>query len=315
MRAFPAARRAGLAAAVLAVALAVAACGSGPAVGSGPVATGGSAPNTQGRLSVVAGENVWGNIAAQIGGDAVYVASIISDPNKDPHEYETDVDDAAAVAHARLVIRNGLGYDDFLSRLLDTGASVPRTVLTVADVVGVHGSDANPHLWYSPTYVATAARAIEAQFAQLQPADASTFAAHLATFLAGEQRVADIAAAIKARFAGTPIAYTERVPGYLTQAAGLRLGVPASFAQAIEDGTDPSPLDNAMFEKALTDRTVKVLLYNAQVTDAQTAHLKALAQSSGVPVVGVTETLPPGAGNFQTWQATQAAALQAALGG
>ena len=120
---------------------------------------------------------------------------------------------------------------------------------------------------------------------------------------------------IKSKYDEQAIAYTERVPGYLVEAAGLRLGTPASFSKAIEDDSDPSPADVAAFDAALKDHKVKALLYNAQVTSPTTQRLKDLARSNGVPIVGVTETMPPGAQNFQTWQADQARALLEALGG
>lgn len=292
------------------------ACGSssGGGVGNGLPQVLGTAPDTRGKLGVVAGANFWGNIAQQIGGDRVAVTSILSDPNTDPHEYEANVNDSAAIQHARLVIENGLGYDDFLAKLVKAHAAEGRRLIVVADAVGVHG-DANPHLWYSPGYVQAAARAIEAQLAAVQPAAATQFAANLTAFLAGEQRVAAVVATIRSKHAGTAIGYTERVPGYLVQEAGLRLGTPASFSQSIEDGTDPSPMDDAAFTKVLTDHRVRVLLYNAQVTDAQTDKLKKLARRSGVPVVGVTETMPSSARDFQTWQLEQAEALLAALRG
>lgn len=278
-------------------------------------ACGSPAHSTGGKLRVVAGENFWGNIAAQIGGDQVDVTSIIRDPNTDPHEYEADVHTAAALAGARLVIENGLGYDDFLHKLLSAGPAKHRTVLVAADVVGVTGRSANPHLWYGPSYATTMARAIEAALARAEPAGAGAFQANLARFLAGEQAVVRVIDRIRATYAGTEVAYTERVPGYLLTAAGLRLGTPASFSQSIEDGNDPSPADAAAFDHALTDRAVQVLIYNAQVTDAATKHLRDVATTAGVPVVGMTETLPPADRDYQTWQADQARALLGALGG
>jgi zinc/manganese transport system substrate-binding protein len=268
-----------------------------------------------GKLRVVAGENFWGDIAAQIGGDRVSVTSIVRDPGTDPHDYEADVHTAATLAGARLVIENGLGYDDFLRKLLSASPAHHRTTLVAGDVVDVHGRDANPHLWYGPGYVTRVARAIEAVLAKAAPADAGAFQANLRRFLAGEGRVIDVVQRIKAKYAGAKVAYTERVPGYLVAAAGLRLGTPASFSQSIEDGNDPSPADAAAFERALTDRSVTVLLYNAQVTDAATNRLRQLAIKSGVAVVGMTETLPPKDADYQTWQANQARALLAALGG
>jgi zinc/manganese transport system substrate-binding protein len=319
------ARRRAVLAATVALALvgaALAGCGSGggadPAGPAGPAArsaAAGTATPATGAISVVAAENFWGDITRQIGGDQVRVRAIISDPNTDPHQYESDPADAAAIARAGFVIVNGLGYDDFVDKLLAASPSPRRDVLSVAKTVGVGGEGANPHLWYSPAYVVAAARAIEARLAKERPAAAGTFEANLTTFLTGEGRVSAIINQIRARYAGTPVAYTERVPGYLVTAAGLTLGTPASFSQSIEDGNDPSPADTAAFDAALSGRKVRVLLYNAQVTSPVTAKARALAKNGGVPVIGVTETLPPGEKDFQTWQADQAGALLAALGG
>ena len=270
-------------------------------------------PKPGASIAVVAGENFWGNIAAQIGGSHVTVKSIISDPNTDPHEYETDPVDAAAVAKANVVIENGVGYDDFLAKVLKA-AGGSRQVLNIADLVGAKGSDANPHLWYSPAYVKQAAAAIEKQFATEDPANAAAFQANLATFLKAYQPYLDTIAEIKQKYDGTSISYTERVPGYLVQAAGLHLGTPASFSQSVEDGTDPTPQDTAEFNADLKDHKVKVLLFNAQVTDQQTSTIKKTATAAGVPVVGMTETIPAGAKDFQSWQIAQAKALLSALG-
>lgn len=309
--------------AVLALtALLVSACGGSPGADAGDglgnglgnqhSTDGGGGAN--GRIAVVAGENVWGDILAQIGGSDVSVTSILDRPDEDPHEYESTLADAAAVAHAKLVVENGAGYDDFLARLVNADRPAGRVVLNVADLVGVKGKNPNPHLWYDPGFVQTAARRFAAQLSAIDPAKAETFAANLATFLAGENAVVAVIDQIRSRHPGADVAYTERVPGYLIDAAGLRLATPPGFAQALEDGNDPNPIDNARFEEQLSSKRVKVLLYNSQVTDALTGTLRKYATRHGVPVVGVTETLPPGS-NFQTWQADQARALLEALGG
>ncbi|MBE7163208.1 MAG: zinc ABC transporter substrate-binding protein, partial [Williamsia herbipolensis] len=100
-----------------------------------------------GRVQVVAAENFWGDIVSQIGGRHVAVTSIISNPNTDPHAYETDPQDAAEISAAQLVVENGLGYDDFVAKILATGGSSGRQVVSVQDVLGLHGSDVNPHVW------------------------------------------------------------------------------------------------------------------------------------------------------------------------
>jgi zinc/manganese transport system substrate-binding protein len=268
-----------------------------------------------GVVQVVAIENVWGDIAAQIGGTHVKVTSILKDPGTDPHTFETDPATASAVGGAAFVIENGAGYDDFADKLLDASPRKDREVLSIAKLVGAASGTSNPHLWYSPTYVTKAARTIADRLAAAAPSARASFDAGLASFLASYQRYADVLEQIKATYAGAPVGYTERVPGYLVEAAGLRLATPASFSQSVEDGNDPSPADVQAVDDAMTGRTVKVLLYNAQVTSPVTAKVQQLARAAGVPVVGVSETIPAGAKDFQDWQLTQAQAVLAALGG
>jgi zinc/manganese transport system substrate-binding protein len=304
-------------AALVMLGLLAGACSSSAASGSDAPAgsTGGAAGPAPRHLRVVAAENVWGDILSQIGGAQVTVTSIIRDPNTDPHEYSSDVQDAVAVAKADLVVENGLGYDDFMSRLLSASPRRGRSVLSVQTVLGITGSDANPHLWYATDRLPQVTAAFAAALGRLDPADAATYVANAHRFDASLQPALQVIARIRARYAGDRIAYTERVPGYLTQAAGLVLGVPTGFTLAVEDGQDPSPADTAAFDRALTTRSVRVLLFNRQVTDPQTVQIRQLAVRSGVPVVGVSETLPAGSGDFQSWQLAQDTALFHALGG
>ena len=272
-------------------------------------------PASPGVVRVVAGENFWGNIAAQIGGRHVRVTSILTSPTADPHLYESDVANAAAVAEAGLVIGNGAGYDDFLSQLLGATRHPGRIVVSVQDVLGATGPAVNPHFWYDIPRVPEVAGAIEAALARLGPQDASVFAAGLAAFDASLHRVEAVIGQIRRRHPGAPVAYTERVPGYLLAAAGLRVLTPPGFAAAIEDGTDPSPDDTVVMDGLLTGHRVKVLVYNAQVVSAVTQHVQALARRSHIPVVGVTETVPPSYRSYQAWQLAQAEAILHALGG
>ena len=267
-----------------------------------------------GPIPVVAAENFYGDIAEQIGGPHVAVTSILSDPNADPHLFEPGTAAGAAVASARLVIDNGLGYDAFMDKLLQSSPSSTRTVITVADVLGVTDASANPHLWYDLPKVPEIAAAIANGLGSVDPVDAAYFQSNLATFNASLKPLDHALAQIRSDDAGAPVAYTEPVPGYLLAAAGLDVKTPEDFALAIEEGNEPVPQAVAAMNALLTGSQVKVLLYNSQATSPITEHLLALAQQSGVPVVPVSETLPPGQ-SFQDWQLGQLQALSAALGG
>ncbi|MDB5163769.1 MAG: periplasmic solute binding protein [Candidatus Saccharibacteria bacterium] len=270
---------------------------------------------TNQSFQVVAGENFWGNITAQIGGTHVQVISIISDPSTDPHLYESDARDAAALAKAKLVIKNGIGYDDFMDKLMAASPNKQRQVLTVGEVLQVGGDNPNPHVWYDTPRIPSVAAAIEKALAAQDPAHAQAYATNLASFNNSLQPILDTINQIKTKYPGAPVAYTERVPGYLLQNAQLSVKTPSSFAAAIEEGNDPSPIDTATMESLMTTHTVRVLLYNSQATSAVTQHIRDLAQQNHIPIVGVTETMPPGEPNYQTWQLHQAQALLKALGG
>src|SRR4051812_27483676 len=211
---------------VLAVTLLVSACGS--------------STGAAGKLDVVAAENVYGDIAAQIGGPHVSVTSILTSPSADPHLFEPGTASGLAVASAKVVLQNGLGYDAFMTRLENAAPSKNRVVVTMADVLGVHAKDANPHLWYDAPKLDRIATAIAATFARADPPHAVAYRRGLHRFERSLAPLRREVAAIRARFGGAPVAYTEPVPGYLVAAAGLRNLAPDSFTRLIEEGTEPS---------------------------------------------------------------------------
>jgi zinc/manganese transport system substrate-binding protein len=272
---------------------------------------GGSAA-ANGKLDVVAAENVYGNIAAQIGGPRVSVTSILTDPNADPHLFEPGTSSGLAVAKAKVVLQNGLGYDAFMTKLENAAPSSGRITVTIADVLGVHGKDANPHLWYDVPSLDRIAAAIAGALQNADPRHGSAYRAGLFHFKSSLGPLREEVATIRARFHDRPIAYTEPVPGYLVAAAGLRNLAPASFTRSIEDGTEPSPADVAAMEALIKQHRVRVLLYNSQAVSPITKRLLAAARSARIPVVPVTETLPAGK-SFQQWQLGQARAIAAAL--
>src|SRR6266568_298509 len=105
-----------------------------------------------GSIQVVAAENFWGSIAAQLGGTRVHVTSVITNPATDPHDYEPTAADARTIAGAQMVIVNGIGYDPWAGKLIAANPVHGRAVLTVGNLVGIKPGG-NPHRWYSPTDV------------------------------------------------------------------------------------------------------------------------------------------------------------------
>ncbi len=268
--------------------------------------------STSGRLNVVAAENVYGNIASQIGGPHVSVTSILTDPNADPHLFEPETANGLAVATANVVLQNGLGYDAFMTKLENAAPSKSRIVVTMATVLGVHGKDADPHLWYDVPALDRIAASIAAVLEQADRRHAAAYRAGLARFERSLGPLRREVATIRARFGDARVAYTEPVPGYLVAAAGLRNLAPETYTRAIEDGTEPAPGAVAAMDSLVSKHRIRALLYNSQAVSPITARLRSAALAAGIPVVPVRETLPQGL-TFQRWQLGQAMALAGAL--
>ena len=305
-----------LAPAVIVIVLLVVGAGAGLYLTSGP----GLSPNSTSRggpskvVQVVAGENFWGSLVSQLGGTHVHVVSIVSDPNADPHQYESSSANARAVANANLVIVNGAGYDDWLLRLLSASSNPAQTVLNVQKLIGQPVAT-NPHFWYSPYYVNDTVKAMYNDLVTIDSGNAAYYKQQYATLNASlgvyNARIHKIAQ----QFSGAPVAATEDIFVYLANAAKLSLVSPREFMQAVAEGNDPPAQSIAQFQQLLQggNSSVRVLVYNRQTITPLTQQIKSLAAQNQIPTVGVTETIQPPDVSFQDWMNAQLIALQNAL--
>jgi len=261
-------------------------------------------------ISIVAAENMYGDIARQIGGNLVTVTSILNNPNQDPHLFTTSPSVAIELAGADIVIVNGADYDPWMAGLLAAQPAPNRVIITIADLLGRKPGD-NPHLWYDPAAIPDLTAQLVKILAQRDPSNAATYTKNAQTLLASLAPIHARMAAMRAKFAGTPVTATEPVFGLMAAALGLVMrNLP--FQIAVMNGTEPAPSDVAAFERDLRTQQVKILFYNSQVTDDLTSNLLAIARQSGIPVIGVTETEPAGK-NYQAWMSYGLNAVEKAL--
>jgi zinc/manganese transport system substrate-binding protein len=279
----------------------LAACGAPPA--------GASSGKT---LQVVAGQNFWGSIASQLGGSHVTVTSVVTNPNADPHDYESNTKDARAFATADYVILNGAGYDDWASKLLSANPNQSRKVFMVADLLSKKAGD-NPHFWYNPDWVEKVADKITADYQAIDSADSSYFGDQRAALQTAMTPYHDRVAKIRSSFRGVVVASTESIFEYMAAALGLNLISPPQFMMAVAEGNDPPAQTVAEFHNLIAGKKIKVLVYNVQTSTNITDDLKRQATNNGIPVVGVSETLQPVDATFQEWQGAQLLTLQNAL--
>ena len=310
-------KNAHLVAAVVIVVVAVAAFVGIYALGR-PVSASTTATSTTGsteEIQVVAAENFWGSLVSQLGGIHVNVTSIVSNPNTDPHEYESNPADARAITNAQLVIVNGAGYDTWALDLISAENTQNQRVLNVQELIDQSGT-ANPHFWYSPYYVNDTVAAMYKNLVAIDPTDTAYFHqqyASLNTSLWQDYMKTEVE--IKQEFGGAPVASTESIFVYMANATGLNLVSPTRFMEAVAEGNDPSAQDVATMEQLMMggNSTVRVLVYNKQTVTPLIIDIESLAAQHQIPVVGVTETMQPRNTTFQLWMSGELNVLYNAL--
>lgn len=263
-------------------------------------------------IAIVAAENVYGDVASQIGGGEVKVVSILSNPDQDPHLFEANVSTAKALAGAAIVIVNGADYDPWMEKLLDAARAPGRTVLDVASLAGRKEGD-NPHVWYDVEAMKTFATHLATQLVTADSAHKQDYEKRLTTFIGSLNGLEAKIDGMKAKYAGTPVTATEPVFGYMAEAIGLDMRN-RNFQLSVMNDTEPSISDVAAFETDLRDRKVEALIYNDQVKDPAAERLIGIAKKSGVPIVGVTETEPADT-TYQAWMVNELEELDKALAG
>jgi zinc/manganese transport system substrate-binding protein len=274
---------------------------------------GAAAAPAGGGLQVVAAENFWGSIAAQLGGDRVHVTSVITSPATDPHDYEPTAADARTLAGAQMVIVNGIGYDPWAPKLIAANPVHGRLVLTVGDLVGIKAGG-NPHRWYSPRNVQEVIDAVVRDYAKLDPKDAGYFERQKAKYETdGLAQYRRLIATIKSKYHGVAVGASESIFAPLAQALGLNLVTPASFLKAISEGTEPTAKDKTTIDRQIARKQIKVWVFNSQNSTPDVQRITDAARKKGIPITTITETLTPASATFQAWQSRQLKALQAAL--
>jgi zinc/manganese transport system substrate-binding protein len=287
------------------LALALAGCGSTTQTSSGNSGIGTV-------LSVVATEDVWGSIAAQLGGKHVSVISIVHSPDVDPHDYASTSTDARNIATANYVILNGDGYDTWGTKLVDANPAQGRLVLTVSNALGVPSAP-NPHFWESPTDVERVADQITANLKSLDPADSAYLTQQRAAFEKALQPYHTLIAEIQTKYANTPVGASELLFGYMAQALKLDLITPPAYLTAENNGTEPPVSAVAEFNQQIAQKQIKVFALDIQNESNETRNLDAQVKAQHIPVVDITETINPSSSPFEAWQTMQLQQLLNAL--
>lgn len=263
-------------------------------------------------ISVVVTVDQWGDIVDQLGGDCARVTTIIKGSAANPHDYEPTPGDSAKFEGAQLVVLNGLDYDPWANKAIETLSAKPA-VIDGGKVVRLKDGD-NPHIWYGPEFVRRVAAAVTAGLKKLAPKAASYFDEQHIVWQTSMKPYDEEIAKIRAVATGTTYGASEPVFDYLADAVGMTRTTPQGYQNSALNDADPSPADVAEFEQSLRNDKITVFVYNTQTEGPTPAQIRGVAEAARVPVVEVTETVPPGTDSFVMWQVKQLESLARALG-
>jgi zinc/manganese transport system substrate-binding protein len=255
------------------------------------------------KIQVVAAENFYGEVAQAVGGDRVEVKSILTNPNVDPHEYEPTPEVAKDITNAQVIVYNGIGYDDWVDKILKAGASGnTKAVINVGnDLLGKKVGD-NPHVWYHLEIMPKLANKLADDLSKIDPSQEQAFHQRAKDYIASLEPLNKKIEELK-QTSPTAVDVSEPVFDYML--ADLNLNVnDQKFAMAIEEGNDPSPTDLIQLQNDIKNKKIKFFVYNTQNSGGTVENIVKLANSNGIPVVKVTETEPEGK-NYLQWMMDQ----------
>lgn len=263
-------------------------------------------------VRVVVSVNQWGDITRQLAGSCAKVVQILTDPNIDPHDYVPNAKAKKRFAGADIVVVNGVGYDDWAQQAAQEYAP-KATVVVLGEGAGVQVG-ANPHLWYSPDYVFLSTRVITGALLEARPKAKGYFLERLTSYQSGP--LAGYLEAVRSVPVGEPplrYAATETIFNYMAATTMLEDMTPSAWEINSLDDRPQTKASAREFKALLEAKKVDVLIFNTQTSDPVAKKMVKVAKGKGIPVVNVTETVPPKYATFVAWQDAMLANLSRAL--
>ncbi|WP_050476782.1 metal ABC transporter substrate-binding protein [Herbaspirillum rhizosphaerae] len=159
-----------------------------------------SASAADARLPVVASFSILGDVVANVGGDRIAVTTLVG-PDQDAHVFQPAPDHIKSVARAKLVVINGLGFEGWMERVVQS-ANYRGDIVVASNGIAVrdriseehdehdghdhdhhHGKN-DPHAWQNPANIVVYTRNIVAALSKLDPAGAPVYQKNGDTYIA-----------------------------------------------------------------------------------------------------------------------------------
>ena len=203
------------------------------------------------RLKVVATFSILGDLVAEVGGDKVDLVVLVG-PDTDAHAYQPKPADARALAAAKALVRNGLGFEGWIDRLAETVSFKGRQIVASA---GVESKD--PHCWQDVACARRYVANIVAGLAESDPANAGPYRARAAAY---DARLGALDAWIKGEVARVPADRRKAITshdsfGYFASAYGVTFHA----ARGVTTESEPSARDVAQLIRQVREQKIKAL--------------------------------------------------------
>jgi ABC-type Zn uptake system ZnuABC Zn-binding protein ZnuA len=239
-----------------------------------------------GAVRVVATTTILADMVAQVGGSHVTVESLVP-KGGEVHTFDPTPSVVRRITEAQLIVRNGLGLDDWLMHLIANSGSTAATLAVGEDLPGVdylagggEPGTVNPHLWLNAAYGKLYADRIAESLAAVDPAHATDYRSGAEAY---GKVLAGIDADAKARLGAIPeanrtvISFHDAFP-YFAAAYGLTIDGTVVDAP----GQDPSAAQMEALVNLVKAKDIKAIFAEAQFNDDL---VRAIARETGASVV------------------------------
>ena len=230
-------------------------------------------------------------------GNKYKVESIIKSVNVDPHSFSPSNNNAKQIADSKLIVSNGLGYDDWVNKMVTANSQNKNLIDFASDVLHKKNGD-NEHIWFGVSNVQKLSYAVFQHMSKIDPKDKVYYAKNYQRYNQKLEKLIVRESKLKQKLNGKKAYVTEPLPYYLLNDLGVTIDN-AHFAKAVEEDTDPSISDVKNMEDGLKNHKVDFLVVNKQVTSGIITRMTSLAKENNVPIIYFTETLPSNLGYYQ----------------
>jgi zinc/manganese transport system substrate-binding protein len=225
--------------------------------------------SAQAPIKAVATFSILGDLLAEVAGDKVEL-SVVVGPDIDAHAYQPRPTDARALADAKVLVSNGLGFEGWIDRLAKAAPFKGKAIVATAGVATLkagaghghshghsHGHGPDPHCWQdvqrARTYVANIAKGL----AEADPANAAYYRERAQAF---DRRLVDLDAWVKAEIAKVPADKRRAITGhdsfrYFSSAYGVKFQSPRGY----NTSSEPSARDVATLIREVREQRIKAL--------------------------------------------------------